>query len=192
MTTWTLTTSGYVISKRRISGMIAPSLEIKSNLLVYACDRSTTAHTSLSQTRAFLHSMIRSPYNGVLNFTVCLLETSNPSEPSFLSERQIVIGKAGIWNGEEIGFIFDKDYWRKRYAFEALSAIMKQYWVTRQPEKVVKPVKADVDPRNKACLRLLDKLGFQVVGYGEKTYKTHLGWCDSVYLEARMDRSRFD
>jgi RimJ/RimL family protein N-acetyltransferase len=48
-----------------------------------------------------------------------------------------------------------------------------------------------VDPRNKACLRLLDKLGFQVVGYGEKTYKTHLGWCDSVYLEA-MDRSRFD
>lgn len=125
--------------------------------------------------------MIRSPYNGVLDFTVCLLEISNASEPSILSERQIVIGKAGIWNGKEIGFIFNKAYWRKGYAFEALSAIMKQYWSTGE-----QPVKADVDPRNKACINLLNKLGFQVVGYGEKTYETHLGWCDSVYLEVNQ------
>ena len=96
-----------------------------------------------------------------------------------------MIGKAGIWNGKEVGFIFNKAYWKKGYAFEALSAIMKQYWSTREPENVGdSQVKADVDPRNKACLNLLNKLGFQVVGYGEKTYETHLGWCDSVYLEA--------
>lgn len=129
--------------------------------------------------------MICSPYNGVIDFTVCLLDVSNSSEPSFWNEKQIVIGKAGIWNGKEVGFIFNKAYWKKGYAFEALSAIMKQYWSTREPENVGdSQVKADVDPRNKACLNLLNKLGFQVVGYGEKTYETHLGWCDSVYLEA--------
>lgn len=130
--------------------------------------------------------MIGSPYNGVLDFTVCLLEISNHSEPPSSSEGQIVIGKAGIWNGEEIGFIINKAYCRKGYAFEALSAIMQQYWSTREPENVDKvTVKADVDPRNKASLHLLDKLGFQVVGHAENTYRTHLGWCDSVYLEAK-------
>jgi ribosomal-protein-alanine N-acetyltransferase len=138
--------------------------------------------------------MICSPYNGVLDFTVCLLEISNPSEESFLSERQIVIGRAGIWNGKEIGFIFDKAYWRKGYAFEALSAIIKrwQHWSTREPENADNlrvNLKADVDPRNKACLHLLNRLGFQVVGHGEKTYETHLGWCDSVYLELEASRT---
>lgn len=101
-----------------------------------------------------------------------------------------MIGTAGIWNGNKIGFIFNKGYWGKGYAFEALSAIMKQYWSTREPENVGNlQVKADVDPRNKACLHLLNRLGFRVVGYGEKTYETHLGWCDSVYLEANLSSS---
>ncbi|KAF8806833.1 acetyltransferase, GNAT family protein [Phlegmacium glaucopus] len=145
---------------------------------------STAAHTSLSQTQTFLDSMIGSPYNGVLDFTVCLLEIS---ESTSSSEQQIVIGKAGVWNGEEIGFIFNRAYWGKGYAFEALSAIMQQYWSTRKtPENVDKvTVKADVDPRNKPCLNLLNRLGFQVVGHGERTFETHLGWCDSVYLEAQ-------
>lgn len=127
--------------------------------------------------------MIDSSYNGVLDFTVCLIETTNPFEPSSSIERQIVIGKAGVWNGEEVGFIFNKAYWRKGYAFEALRAIMQQFWSTRKPGDADK-IKADVDPRNKASLHLLNRLGFQVVGHAEKTYRTHLGWCDSVYLEA--------
>ena len=94
-----------------------------------------------------------------------------------------MIGKAGVWNGEEVGFIFNKAYWRKGYAFEALRAIMQQFWSTRKPGDADK-IKADVDPRNKASLHLLNRLGFQVVGHAEKTYRTHLGWCDSVYLEA--------
>ena len=40
-----------------------------------------------------------------------------------------------------------------------------------------------MDPRNKDCLNLFHQLGFQVVGHVKKTFKTHLGWCDSVYLE---------
>lgn len=101
-----------------------------------------------------------------------------------------MIGKAGIWNGEEIGFIINKSYWRKGYAFEALSAIIQQYWSTRKPENGTDnlKIKADVDPRNEACLNLLKKLGFQVVGHAEKTFKTHLGWCDSVYLEVKCPR----
>lgn len=46
-------------------------------------------------------------------------------------------------------------------------------------------VVADVDPENEASLRLLRKLGFREVGVAKATYETHLGWRDSVFLEAR-------
>ena len=49
----------------------------------------------------------------------------------------------------------------------------------RRIERVV----ADADPRNEACLGVLRKFGFQETGRAEKTFETHLGWCDSVYLE---------
>jgi ribosomal-protein-alanine N-acetyltransferase len=41
---------------------------------------------------------------------------------------------------------------------------------------------ADLDPRNEASLRLLDKLGFQVTGQAERTFFTHGEWADSVYV----------
>ena len=47
----------------------------------------------------------------------------------------------------------------------------------------VQRVLADVDPRNQASLRLLKSVGFEVVGRRERTFETHLGWCDSVDLE---------
>ncbi|KAL8783691.1 MAG: hypothetical protein Q9195_009316 [Heterodermia aff. obscurata] len=49
----------------------------------------------------------------------------------------------------------------------------------RRIERVV----ADADPRNEACLGMLRKFGFKETGRAEKTFETHLGWCDSVYFE---------
>ena len=47
----------------------------------------------------------------------------------------------------------------------------------------IERVVADADPRNEACLGVLRKFGFKETGRAEKTFETHLGWCDSVYLE---------
>ena len=47
----------------------------------------------------------------------------------------------------------------------------------------VEKIVADVDPRNEACLGIMRKFGFKETGTAERTYETHLGWCDSVYLE---------
>ncbi|KAF8159230.1 acyl-CoA N-acyltransferase [Crassisporium funariophilum] len=146
---------------------------------------STAAHTSTEQTEKFIDSMLGSKYNGVLDFAVCLLPTA-PTGPcetstSILVPAPIVIGKAGVYNGEEIGFIFNKAYWGKGYATEALKAIMKEFWNLNTSYA---PLLADVDPRNEGSLRVLKKLGFEEVGRGEKTFETHLGWCDSVYLAA--------
>ena len=54
----------------------------------------------------------------------------------------------------------------------------------RRIERVV----ADADPRNEACLGVLRKFGFKETGRAEKTFETHLGWCDSVYFELQRPR----
>jgi [ribosomal protein S5]-alanine N-acetyltransferase len=41
---------------------------------------------------------------------------------------------------------------------------------------------ADVDPRNTASLRVLQKLGFTVTGTAENTFLLGDEWCHSVYL----------
>ncbi|CAF9912561.1 MAG: hypothetical protein HETSPECPRED_000973 [Heterodermia speciosa] len=55
----------------------------------------------------------------------------------------------------------------------------------RRIERVV----ADADPRNEACLGVLRKFGFKETGRAEKTFETHLGWCDSVYFELQRPRT---
>lgn len=149
-------------------------------------NRSTAPHTTTEQTKIFLDSMIASPYNGVLDFTVCLNSDAASSSSDSEEGNLTVIGKAGIWDGKEIGFIFNRDYWRKGYAFEALDAIMRHMWDNHADVEVVK---ADVDPRNRASLHLLKRLGFVVVGEAKRTFETHIGWCDSIYLEARRPAS---
>ncbi|KAF8959618.1 GNAT domain-containing protein [Flammula alnicola] len=173
---------------------------------------STAPHSTIEQTKGYLDAMIASPNNGVMDFSVCLsTPTGNPTEPETDGASSdsdgassdsdgassdsdgassdsddaalVVIGKAGLWDGKEIGFIFDREYWGKGYAFEALDAILRHVWALEGDAPEV--ITADVDPRNGASLRLLAKLGFVKVGSAEKTYETHIGWCDSVYLEAK-------
>ncbi|PPQ97988.1 hypothetical protein CVT26_003050 [Gymnopilus dilepis] len=135
---------------------------------------STAAHTDIEQTKRFLDQMIKSPYNGVSDFVICLPDPENTGISSDGSDETATpIGKAGLWNGTEIGFIIAREFWGKGYAFEALDAIVKQFWATN--DKVDARIKADVDPRNKRCLRLLKKLGFVEIGRAKDTYETHIG-----------------
>lgn len=63
---------------------------------------------------------------------------------------------------------------------EALTALLGPdgaFW-----KRGVEGVVADVDPRNEGSIGILRRFGFVETGREERTFETHLGWCDSVYL----------
>jgi [ribosomal protein S5]-alanine N-acetyltransferase len=126
---------------------------------------STPPHQCEAETEAWLRSMIESPRE--LN-------------DDFLVEyRGKVIGKMGAWRLPEFGFILAPEVWGRGLASEALKAFLA-YIFTRPDVEVLR---ADVDPRNSASLRLLERHGFVRTGYARNTWHTHIGACDSVYLE---------
>ena len=125
---------------------------------------STPPHADLEQTRVWLDGMI----------------AADPSECSdFVVEYEgQVIGKAGCWRLPEIGFILHPDHWSRGLAREALEAVIPHLFA-RFP---MDALQADVDPRNTACLKLLEGLGFAEVRRAERTWLVGDTWCDSVYL----------
>ena len=138
--------------------------------------------------------MVSSQWNGIRDF---VLELKTPTEG-----RKKVVGKAGLWDGHEIGFLLSRSWWHKGYMAEALSALLPHIWATTSPRSaivsetatgsageeevkqmmVLDEIIADVDPRNNASLGILERFGFRKTGVRERTIETHLGWCDSVYL----------
>lgn len=94
----------------------------------------------------------------------------------------------GILTAENnVGFILHPLYWRKGIASEGMKELLKCFWETRPTAETIN---ADVDPRNSACLGLLGKFGFVETGRESRTYNTHIGWCDSVYL--RLEKPKGD
>ena len=122
------------------------------------------------------------------------LSSETQSAPQ-TSGKPTVIGYMGCWSGPEIGFILSKTHWGKGYASESLGALLDHLFSQTSIGSNVGDcpgpnltLKADVDPRNERCLRLLKKFGFSECGREEKTFETHLGWCDSVYLDLTRER----
>ncbi len=126
---------------------------------------SSPPHPDLQTTAEWLASMIAGPSGG--DFIIAL--------------EGRCIGKLGCWRWPEVGYLLSPDCWGKGYATEALTA-----FITFAFAGFTDHLTADVDPRNKASLDLLARAGFQVTGYGEKTWHVADEWCDSVYL--RLDR----
>jgi ribosomal-protein-alanine N-acetyltransferase len=125
---------------------------------------STPPHTELAETREWLAKMI---------------EDHGSARDDYLIELDgRVIGKAGCYRLPEIGYILHPDHWRRGYAREALSAVIAAIFARHD----VPALTADVDPRNRASLDLLLKLGFQVTARARNTWCIAGEWCDSVYL----------
>lgn len=128
---------------------------------------SSGPHASRADTRAWLDGMIAAP-----------LEASD----DFVIEHEgRVIGKLGAWRLPEIGFIIAPAYWGKGLASEAMSAFLPHVFARPEVDRLV----ADVDPRNTPSLALLERHGFVRTGFAQATWNTHMGVCDSVYLELR-------
>ena len=89
-----------------------------------------------------------------------------------LTGRDEVIGTCALagWDREhhraEIGFALRRDYWRRGLMSEALPALLRFAFGTLGLHRI----EADVDPRNTASIRLLERLGFQQEGYLRERY----------------------
>lgn len=128
----------------------------------------STAPKSLTQTEEFVRETIHAQKAGTGDDFVVLF-------------GGVVVGKAGLWRGNEIGFIFSRSVWGTGIASEAVHAIM-----SRASARGITSIVADVDPRNERCLRLLEKLGFVQTGAAKRTMLVGDVWVDSVYLEAKI------
>lgn len=128
---------------------------------------STPPHRDFSETAAWIAKTIAAVESGEADDFIALREGE-------------VIGKAGLWSGNEIGMIFAPSSWGHGLAGEAVRAI-----AARAFSRGLASIRADVDPRNERSLRLLTRLGFAQTGRAQRTLKIGDEWVDSVYLEMK-------
>lgn len=129
---------------------------------------STTPHRAVAETRAFVRATMTAA-------------ASDEGDDFVVVRDGEVIGKAGLWDNREIGFLLARSQWGQGLASEAVRAIL-----ARAAQRGVEKVLADVDPRNHASLRLLERAGFVRTGAAARTARIGGVWVDSVYLERTL------
>jgi ribosomal-protein-alanine N-acetyltransferase len=128
---------------------------------------STPPHRAFAETEAWIAKTIAAVAGGEADDFIALHEGQ-------------IVGKAGLWSGNEIGMIFASGCWGRGFASEAATAIIARAFARGLPS-----IKADVDPRNERSLKLLGRLGFVESGRAKHTLQVGDEWVDSVYLELR-------
>lgn len=93
-------------------------------------------------------------------------------------------GKLGCWQLPELGYLLHPAFQGQGVASAALAAFIAYMRERRLPS-----LKADVDPRNVASLRLLERASFAVTGRANRTWLVNGKWCDSLYLELALNPS---
>lgn len=130
---------------------------------------SRPPHTRFEETEDFVRRTIEAAREGQGDDQVVVFEGE-------------VIGKAGLWNNEEIGFIFSPRVWGRGLTREAVEAV-----IARARSRGVRRILAEADPRNEACLRLLARLGFVRTGEAAATMQVGDEWVDSVFLALDLE-----
>ena len=125
---------------------------------------STLPHPDRDVTRLWLDRMVARQASGGQHFVI---------------ERDgLVIGEVGAGRLPEFGFILHPDHWGRGFASEAARAAIDHIFAHTDTASLT----ADVDPRNIASLKVLDRLGFRQTGRAERTFLLGQEWCDSIYL----------
>ncbi|KAF6234778.1 hypothetical protein HO173_006998 [Letharia columbiana] len=137
-------------------------------------------HTSIDETKSYLNDMIASTTNGDMEFAIVLPAPMPVDRFSTAVSKDKVIGTAGIWDEAtgEIELMLHRDSWGQGYMSEVLTTLIPRFW-----QKGLQKVIADVDPRNKGSIKLLNRFGFVETRREKNTFETDIGWCDSVFLE---------
>ena len=108
--------------------------------------------------------------------TIAAVEAGEADDFVVVHEGALV-GRVGIWQGNEIGMISARSVWGTGIAHEALEALIE-----RSRSRGMTSIMADIDPRNLRVARFLAKLGFRKTGEAKSTYKIGDIWTDSEYL----------
>lgn len=167
--------------------------------------RSCLPHRSMEESNFWLSKMINSKEtNGITDFVIMLRkdEPQPDSVPRLTNSltasapvrlpRLIagpVIGKIGIWKplesskSGEIGFLLHGSYHRRGLMSEALSALVGYLFEWMDVEVIT----TDVDPRNEACIGMLQKHGFVLTSHETRTWLNGSEWMDSDYLTLTQD-----
>ena len=128
---------------------------------------STPPHADLDETARWIASMV---------------EVDPESSDDFIvSLNGKLIGKLGAWKLPEVGFLIDPAHWGKGLAKEAMTA-----FIDRRRGLGSTELKADVDPRNLASLKLLERCGFEETHRASGTWQVGDELCDSVYLKLTL------
>ena len=125
---------------------------------------STLPHRDLAVTEAWVSRTIASVAAGDGDDFAVLLDDA-------------VIGKAGLWKGNEIGVILARHTWRRGLATEALHVVIDRAF-GRGVDRII----ADIDPRNAPSRHLFEKLGFRCTGSEKATVLLGNEWTDSLYF----------
>ncbi len=125
---------------------------------------STLPHADRDVTRPWLDKKIARNADG--------------GEDYFIELDGRVIGEVGAGRLPDFGFMIHPDFWGRGFATEASIAFIAYAFRNTAATELL----ADVDPRNVASLRVLDRLGFAETGRAERTFLLGDEWCDSVYL----------
>jgi RimJ/RimL family protein N-acetyltransferase len=130
---------------------------------------STPPHAHLSQTDAWLAALLAA-------------DAAQGSDEFVIEHEGFVIGKVVVWRYQELGFFLRRDCWDRGYATEALQA-----YIEHVKRRGMAELTADVDPRNAACLQLLERCRFAEVGRQTATFVVNGRSCDSVYLRLDLE-----
>jgi [ribosomal protein S5]-alanine N-acetyltransferase len=128
---------------------------------------STPPHSELAETERWIASMVE----------------DNPAtrDDFIVTLNGQLIGKLGAWRLPEFGFLFEPAHWGQGYAREALDAFVERRRALGSTE-----LTADVDPRNAASIRLLERAGFRETGRVRGTWQVGDELCDSVYFRRAL------
>ena len=130
---------------------------------------STPPHESSAETASFLQGMMTIP--------------PDEGEDFVIEHAGRLIGKAGLYRFPDIGYLLDPACWGQGLMREALAAVIERAFAVHKLPRI----QADVDPRNAASIRLLERLGFRETDRQTRTWLVGERWCDSVYFVRDRD-----
>jgi RimJ/RimL family protein N-acetyltransferase len=101
-----------------------------------------------------------------------------------LRETNQLIGCATIFRPDfthrraELGYLLARQHWRQGFMLEALRALLTYAFAELQLHRL----EADVDPRNVASIRTLERLGFQREGYLRERWQVNGELQDALFF----------
>ena len=83
----------------------------------------------------------------------------------------------------ELGYAIASRHWGQGYASEALEAVLGHGFA----EVGLNRIEADIDPRNEASGRVLEKLGFRKEGFMPQRWRVHGEYADTAFYGLLRD-----